>query len=96
MGNRLTETYWNGQPCEARKVRAVVGKSPRDTWWCAGLEGQEREAVEVVYCDGPPFYLDNEDGSGWRKVTEGRGSPSWYHASLPVSALAQEGDGDGK
>lgn len=80
----MTEpTFWNGEPCAARKTRVIVGKAPRDTWWCAKLAGQERAAVEVKY-QGQTIYLDNEDGSGWVKVTIGRGSPSYYHASIPV------------
>jgi len=84
------ETFWNGEPCEARKVNVVVGASPRPTWWCASLEGQTRAAVEVIYAGQAPFYLDNEDGSGWRKVTDGRGSPHWAHASLPVASVVGE------
>lgn len=79
------KTYWNGQPCDARQVDVVVGKSPISTWWCADLEGTTRKAVEVNYA-GQTFYLDNEDGSGWHKVTVGRGSPHCYHASIPVDS----------
>lgn len=83
---RKEQTYWNGLPAKARKVRVVVGPSPRPTWWCAGLAGTEREAVEV-HGDGEVFYLDNEDGSGWAKVTQGRGSPIWGHSELPVAEV---------
>lgn len=78
----MSATYWNGEPTPARIVRVIVGKSLRPTWWCADLEGQEREAVEVNY-HGDVFYLDNEDGSGWNKVTHGGGSPQWGHRELP-------------
>jgi hypothetical protein len=78
----LTETYWNGEPTPARKVRVRVGESPVRTWWCAPLAGSERKAVEVRYGDRV-FYLDNEDGSGWRKVTTGHGSPNVGHSGLP-------------
>lgn len=77
------QTYWNGEPCEARKVRVIIGPSERPTWWCANLAGAEREAVRVEY-GGRTFYLDNQHGDGWRKVTEGMGSPSYGHYSLPV------------
>ena len=82
---KITEARprWNGEPCEAVKVRVIVGPSPRPTWWCADIEGAEREAVRVTYC-GQVFYIDNEDGSGWRKVTDGGGGPSWPHRSVPV------------
>lgn len=82
-------TYWNGEPTPARIVRVIVGPSPIKTWWCAELEGQEREAVEVAYPGSPPFYLDNENGSGWAKVTQGRGSPAWGHSSLPIQRVVE-------
>ena len=85
----MSKTFWNGEPCEARIVVVIVGKSPKKTWWCAGLEGQERQAVEVKYGDEKPFYLDNEDGEGWAKVTEGRGSPQWGHSSIPVERVVE-------
>jgi len=52
------------------------------------LQGQRVEAVEVVL-DGVNYgggivYLDNRDGSGWRKVTEGRGSPRYADRSFPL------------
>ena len=80
------QTFWNYEPTPARKVRVVVGKSPKPTWWCADIEGQERDAVEVNY-HGTIHYLDNEDGSGWNKVTSGRGGPEWEHRSLPVESV---------
>jgi len=81
----MTATYWNGEPTPARKVRVRVGESPVPTWWCADLAGTERDAVEVRY-GGHRFFLDDEDGSGWRKVTEGHGGPNWPSSSLPDSS----------
>lgn len=86
MSEVFNTTYWNGEPTHCRIVRVIVGPVPVPTWWCAGLEGTEREAVEVSY-GGQRFYLDNEDGSGWMKVTQGRGSPTWAHSSLPVEKV---------
>lgn len=82
-------TYWNGELTPARIVRVIVGPSPRETWWCAKLAGTEREAVEVNY-HGEKFYLDNENGEGWNKVTHGRGSPKWGHSGLPVASVVGE------
>ena len=79
-------TFWNGEPAECRKVIIRVGTVPVSTWWCNGVEGTQRKAVEVRYYD-ETFFLDNEDGSGWRKVTFGRGSPSWGHSSLPNDSV---------
>lgn len=77
------KTFWNGEPCQAKIVRVIVGKAPRPTWWCAPYEGQEREAVRIDY-DGQTFYIDNEGGWGWDKVKTG-GSPLVGHKSLPVA-----------
>lgn len=55
-------TYWNGQPTRARRVRVRVGSvagAPPLSWWI-GLEGTERNAVEVTYA-GTIFYLDDDD-----------------------------------
>ena len=75
-------TYWNGEQCQARKCSVIVGAVERPTWWCAGMEGTTRKAVRVDYGD-QHFYLDDEDGGGWMKVTVGKGSPQWGHKSLP-------------
>jgi hypothetical protein len=93
------KTFWNYEPAPARVVRVIVGKSKQPTWWCASLEGTEREAVEVTY-HGSVFYLDNEGGEishmggaswpageGWAKVTKGRGGPDWPHSELPVARV---------
>lgn len=79
----MTEaTYWNGEPAVAVRLRVVVADAPWfPNYWARPLVGTEREAVRVTYA-GRLFYLDNEDGSGWRKVTEGRGGPRCGHRDL--------------
>lgn len=84
----MTRTWWNGEPCEAERGTVVVGRAPRATWWCAELEGTRRRVVRVTYA-GQVFYLDNDGenaGTGWRKVTTGKGWPDTFHASVPVDA----------
>lgn len=76
-------TYWNGEPTPCVRVKVVVGKAP-ETWWCVKLEGTTRAAVKVMY-KGAVYYLDNENGSAWLKVTTGRGGPNIAHNSLPIS-----------
>ncbi len=98
------KTYWNGEPALCRRVRVLVGKAPMPTWWCANLEGTERNAVEVSY-GGRVFYLDDDEqlvrsglgapppyraGEGWWKVTVGQGGPEVGHAELPVSKVLRE------
>lgn len=84
-------TYWNGKPCKTERVRVVVGKSLRPTWWCAALEGKEQSALKITQ-DGGTFYL-NDDEEAWVKITEGKGSFMYGHKSLPVEReLDSEGD----
>ena len=78
--------YWNGEPADIRRVRVIVAKPEVPTWWFADLVGQERVAVEVVY-GNQTFYLDDEDGSGWDKVTRGQGSPGLGHRSLRITRV---------
>lgn len=83
---RTGQTWWNGEPAKARRVIVRVGHSKIATWWCADLEGQERKAVEVTY-GNEVFFLDDANGSGWAKVTVGRGSPGYGHSSLPDDSV---------
>lgn len=88
---RQVDTYWEGKRCRCEIVRIVVAPPPAPTWWCAMLTGTVREVVKVYHGD-VPFYLDNEAfkeapaGGGWRKVTEGQGSPRFGHRQLFASA----------
>lgn len=82
--------WWNGEPAEVRRVRVIVGDAMAPTWWCAELVGTERAAVEVRY-GAQLFYLDDEDGSGWAKVTEGHGSPRLHHRNVPVERVLADG-----
>jgi hypothetical protein len=85
-------TYWNNKPCNARKVTVIVAKAEKPTLWYAAFEGSERQAVEVSDANqsgGRPFYLDNEDGSGWLKVTKGKGSMMYGHRNLEITAVIE-------
>lgn len=78
--------YWNGEPADVARVLVRVADSGRfPQYWAREFVGQVRAAVRVRY-GGRTAYLDDEDGRGWRKVTEGRGSPSWPHRDLEISA----------
>ncbi len=76
------QTYWNGEPTQCERVMIRVGYVQNPTWWCAGMESQERPAVVVHYGDNK-FVLDNIDGQGWHKVTSGKGSWTYGHKQLP-------------
>lgn len=92
--------YWKGRPAQCAKVRAVLGNSGRfPELWHSAMVGEERDAVEVrVYGERvvngivrsykhEPFYLDDHDGEGWRKVTEGRGADHYPHRELDVEKV---------
>lgn len=100
------QTYWNGEPCRARRVMVLVADAPQfPQYWARSLVGQSREAVEVRPMtplnapalganpdQGEVFYLDDHDGSGWTKVTDGRGSPGLPHRSLAVKSVLEDRD----
>lgn len=85
----MTDTFWNGLPTPALRGTAVVAAAPEfPQYWAADLVGQ-RIAVVHVTLDGVAYgggmtYLDDRDGSGWRKVTEGHGSPRWPHRGVRI------------
>lgn len=85
------KTYWNGQPCQARRVRVRVGDHGRVPHpWYAELVGQERNAVEITVEDGQRFYIDDAHGLGWAKVTVHLGSPQTGHGGLAVDEVLGE------
>lgn len=83
--------YWNGLPTKIRKVTGVVKDwdfdlDPPHAWW-RRICGETVDAVEVCldgvnFGGGHIFLYDEDESSGWYKVTEGRGSPRFGHAEL--------------
>lgn len=85
------QTWWNGELAPCRKVLALIADDPSfPHYWAReeGLVGQEIPAVEVSYA-GHVFYLDDRTGSAWRKVTIGKGSPQYGHASITPAAVRE-------
>jgi len=86
-------TMWNGEPTECRRVVVIVADAPElPAYWARDLVGQERHAVEVRYFD-KPFYIDNENGSGWAKVRFAGGGPQAGHKDLRIERVVS-GDKD--
>lgn len=87
------DTYWNGQLTPAVIGTAVVEPTRQfPDFWGKHLVGQRIPVVRVVL-DGVNFgggviYLDNRDGSGWLKVTVGRGGPASRHREVQVEAYS--------
>jgi hypothetical protein len=96
--NTLKKGYWNGELAKYRVVNIMVGDEPQDLklsieshnkrfLWFEPFIGTIRQVVEVHY-GSQKFYLDNEDGTGYLKVTSGMGSPAYGHKSIyPKSIL---------
>lgn len=77
-------TRWNGEQCTAVRVKLRVEMPPHGQhpqYWARDLVGTVRKAVRVEY-HGTVFYLDDETGAGWEKVTIGGGSPHWPSDTL--------------
>lgn len=74
---------WNYLPARAEVGTVVVGTSVAPACWARSLKGERIECVRVSQ-DGHEFFLDNRDGSGYRKVFELGGGPDSPHNSVPV------------
>lgn len=82
-------TFWNGLPTRARRGTAMVADAPEFLlYWARGIVGDRIEVVEVVLegvnAGGGITYLDDRLGDGWRKVTDGRGSPRFGHRTVHI------------
>jgi len=77
------KTYWNGEKAECKKCSLIVADSTKQfpQHWAKHLIGKRVDAVEVIY-GGHKWYLYNDDGTGWIKVTLGKGSPMYGHAEV--------------
>lgn len=91
----MTDTRWNGEPCDARRITAVVADTDMfASYWARQFVGTRRDVVEVEY-GGRTFYIDDEDGSGWHKVTQGGGSPRCGSKSIAIDPDSIQPRGNG-
>lgn len=87
----MSETFWQNEKVDARRVVVIVGDSDRfPNYWARSMVGTERVAVEITPVGGKPFYLDDENGEAWRKITVHHGSPLRGHRSLEVERVVKE------
>jgi hypothetical protein len=87
----VDQAYWNGLPTTAARGTAVVTDDGTFPEYWARTEGIVGERIPVVRVDldgvnygGGVAHLDDRDGSGWRKVTEGHGGPGWPSRSVAI------------
>lgn len=99
----LLAGFWNGEPAQFRVVMGIVGDEPAEQkqqiekhapgrkryLWFTPFIGETRQMIEVTQ-NGFTFYMDNEDGSGLLKVTEGKGCPPYGHYSVYPSLVVRE------
>lgn len=83
------KTYWNEEPCSARRVMIRVGECPFPCGWFKSLVGTTMRAVEITY-GGEKFYIADRDGNGWHKVTVEMGGPHWSHDSVTCAEVISE------
>lgn len=86
MADQPVKTYWNGEETIAVRGTAVVADNGRFPHYWAAQEGIVGERIPVVLVDynHQVSFLDDRTGWGWRKVTEGHGSPSIGHKDVQV------------
>lgn len=77
----MTATYWNGEETFAERGTGIVADANFPMYWARHLVGERIAVVRVVY-GVQEFYLDDRDGQGWHKVTEGGGSPRLGHRNV--------------
>jgi len=77
-------TYWNGEPCKAKRVEVTVA-NPHDLakYWARDLVGKRWPAVAIIY-QSKMFFIDNENDDGWTKITLGFGHPMFQHKGIWV------------
>lgn len=95
------ETFWNGNPCRARYLTVVVANDPTfSKYWAKSYIGQVRKAIEITIIKRgilgtsklETFIIDNEDGSGYKKITKGRGSWKYSYGVLAVKRIITTSD----
>ncbi|MBN8668746.1 MAG: hypothetical protein J0M30_14710 [Chitinophagales bacterium] len=83
MTTSYREGKWNYTEDIQYRVLKVIIKPVESNkmHWQNAFAGKFRQIVEIKHKDYPPFYIDNEDGSGLRKIAKG-GGPDSYHADV--------------
>ena len=79
----MNKALWNGEPCTFEVINVELTETdPRfPNYWGAAFLGQVRQAIRVQSW-GEPFVIDNEDGSGYTKITKGAGMWTAAHRGI--------------
>jgi hypothetical protein len=74
--------YWNGEPAEFKGLEYTVTEvKETPLHWQNSEVGSRRQGIEIDFL-GTKWIIDNEHGVGHSKVTIGRGSFQYGHASV--------------
>lgn len=78
----MIKGFWNGEPAEITGIIYTVTKSEiTPLHWQNSCVGEKRQGIKIFH-KGASFMIDNEDGQGYLKVTEGRGSFTYGHKTV--------------
>lgn len=76
------EAFWNGEPAKVEVIRyGVTRVEETPLHWQNAIVGSRRQGL-VITQDGHSFIIDNETGQGHLKITKGKGSFRFGHASV--------------
>lgn len=84
----VEQGFWQGAEVEIACCLVKLNKNTEQPLhWYNAFTNTERQAIEVVYKEPngnevQKFLIDNNNGTGFYKVTKGKGSPRFPHASL--------------
>lgn len=80
----VLDGFWNGEPCKFYAIRYLIQEVLNSPYhWQNKYIGTYRQIIRVEYGE-QFFYIDNEHGSGYYKLTEGEGSPQYPHNSIDL------------
>lgn len=86
----MIKGFWNGEPAEITGVVYTVTKcDTTPIHWQNSCVGQKRQGVKILH-KGSAFIIDNEDGQGYLKVTEGRGLMNYGHKTVMDPMFVRE------
>lgn len=82
--------FWNGYPAICSVINVLIHsvKEPK-AHWQNPFAGELRQVL-VIEQNGYTFMIDNAAGDGWRKVTEGMGSPTYGSRHLATCTVVNE------
>ena len=76
------DCFWNDKPAKYVVFNYQPSKvEDTPAHWQNSLDDTVRQGLHI-FTKGQDFYIDNEFGDGYLKITEGRGCPPYSHSSI--------------